>query len=523
MTLEIRTGEDLAATAPSRLVADWLRGGTPLGAAADELIRVSTLPPRTAPWFSGGGPAAWVATMHAELPTAGDRARFDADREALSRGAARVVVAGQQPGYAGGPLLTVHKLTTAVALARRETAVGRPTVPVFWLGDDDDDVREALETKLWDPADGSLLDNGASLPVAAGGLPPQRLGTFPLEAGHDAVAPWLERFADPRDELGLAALWSRASAGDATWSSFVRQALLRIFTGEGLMIVSGDDPVLHDTAGPFYRELMRRREELAALVRRRGGELAGRNWHAQIHESSLKRPLFRARNKTRVALERTSESETTADLRPGVMLRSPVQDWLLAPAAVIVGPGEAAYLRQLDPVYEALGLGRSPLVYRMSVCLLPLGLDRSFLRVPASDMVSRGDGTPAWLDTWLDSTTESLTRLLEQHLGQEERAAGRTAQQRTRRWRRGLAAMVANETKRQERLQPPATPAWVQPTGGTQERRLAWLGALALWGAPLRDTLLVAAERHLVAGAAGHWRQLEITVDEPEDSHERQD
>ena len=66
------------------------------------------------------------------------------------------MITGQQPGFLGGPLLTIYKIATAVALARRETAAGRPTVPVFWLGDDDDDLREALDPALWDPVDGGL-------------------------------------------------------------------------------------------------------------------------------------------------------------------------------------------------------------------------------------------------------------------------------------------------------------------------------------------------------------------------------
>jgi len=55
-----------------------------------------------------------------------------------------VVVTGQQPGYLGGPLLTLFKIATAIELAARRSAAGQPTVPVFWSGDDDDDLAEAL-------------------------------------------------------------------------------------------------------------------------------------------------------------------------------------------------------------------------------------------------------------------------------------------------------------------------------------------------------------------------------------------
>ena len=75
---------------------------------------------------------------------------------------------------------------------------------------------------------------------------------------------------------------------------------------------------------------------------------------------------------------------------------------------------------------------------------------------------------------------------------------------------------------RQGELRPRTVPAWVHPPGGSQERRLSWLGALSRWGVALRDALRIAAEQHLAAGATGDWRQWEITVDDREDDDERQ-
>ncbi|MDX2475548.1 MAG: bacillithiol biosynthesis BshC, partial [Candidatus Krumholzibacteria bacterium] len=69
--------------------------------------------------------------------------------QALRTGPA-VVVTGQQPGFLGGPLLTLFKIATAIAAARQRTAAGRPTVAVFWSGDDDDDLAEALAPVGWD-------------------------------------------------------------------------------------------------------------------------------------------------------------------------------------------------------------------------------------------------------------------------------------------------------------------------------------------------------------------------------------
>src|SRR5688572_3409179 len=55
----------------------------------------------------------------------------------LADGSSRAVVTGQQPGVAGGPLMSLYKAAAAIALARgMETRDRRPCVPVFWLGTD---------------------------------------------------------------------------------------------------------------------------------------------------------------------------------------------------------------------------------------------------------------------------------------------------------------------------------------------------------------------------------------------------
>lgn len=512
MTLPFRSGEPLTAAAPSRLFADWLEGASGLDRASNELRLVGPARSTSAPWFRDGGPASWRGTMLAELPDDASRDRFREDAAALAAGVARVVVTGQQPGVAGGPLLTVYKIATAIVLANRETDAGRTTIPVFWLGDDDDDVREASEPLLWDPTTGAIEESAWRAQAAAGAVPRRRLSRFVVPEGHESLVAWLERFTEPRDGFALRGTWHEAVARGRSWSEFIRRSLLRIFAGTGLMIVSGDDNDLHAAAAPFYRSLLERRDELGEAVRDRGRELRAAGWHAQIADRATRRPLFRIEGERRVAWDAGTGDVPPAELRPGVMLRSPVQDWLLAPAAVVVGPGELAYLRQLDALYERLGLRRCALIPRLSAWLLPVGFDPERLRELERDRPVAGETGPDWLETWLTATTEDLANLLAARLGLTDDRARDLAAARTRRWRKGLRSLVAGESRRRAEARRWSGPAWILPEGVRQERRLSWLGAFARWGTDLRNTLLAAAAAHLEAGATGHWRQLEITV-----------
>src|SRR6266481_5545116 len=68
-------------------------------------------------------------------------------RDRVAAGDVLAVTTGQQPGLFTGPLYTVHKALSAVALARRLERERRvPVVPVFWVAGDDHDFAEANHT-----------------------------------------------------------------------------------------------------------------------------------------------------------------------------------------------------------------------------------------------------------------------------------------------------------------------------------------------------------------------------------------
>ena len=72
-----------------------------------------------------------------------------ANIDRLFDGAGLCVTSGQQPGLFTGPLFTLYKALSAVALARvYESALGRSVVPVFWVAGDDHDFAEANHITL---------------------------------------------------------------------------------------------------------------------------------------------------------------------------------------------------------------------------------------------------------------------------------------------------------------------------------------------------------------------------------------
>ena len=463
-------------------------------------------PPGVAPaWSHSDWREAWRIDTLADRPDAASRTRLNDAVDALAEGRAEVIVTGQQPGFLGGPLYTLFKIAACVRAAERRTAAGRPTIPLFWMGDDDDDLREAFDVRVWDPRRHALLR-----PVTPEAAPSSTVGALSSRLAGKGEAFWLGETAE-RGPLAmkLAEVWDTALAEDLTWGRLHRRVLAALFAERGLLVVSGDDAGLQDVAAPFHERLYARRAELAETARVAGQALEARGYTAQIGDASLQRPYGLSDGVFRLRLgEDDPFPEDPSRLRPGVLFRSPIQDWLFRPAGVVVGPGEYAYLRQLDPVYAALDLPRAPLLPRLFGALVREGSAGERDGDPEADRRRR-------VLADLDMGSE---RLLRESVAE---AFGETSDRDEARidaalsaWGRRTAALFNDlEARRVDREDPTD---WERPGPGPQERILASYAAAALWGEDLLAAVFEAADRHFEAGEAGRWRRWHLVVPDPD-------
>lgn len=278
-----------------------------------------------------------------------------AGRKRLARGEVLVVTTGQQPGLFLGPLYTVYKALSAMALARRlERERGVPVVPVFWVAGDDHDFAEANHAWYLDaegdaarvvlrerPSDDPLRplwrepcadDAPKALAALDAGMPDSefKLGVFdwlgsayrPEANLADAFAVALNALLGPR---GLAVFCAHASTPK-------RAMMPWVLAGLDVTLDDGLTPVLVEgTAG---RDRLEARQ--GAFVARRSGERFSRDDLARI------------------------AAETPTRLSPNVMLRPVIEAALLPTVAYAAGPAELEYLPQARPVYGALGTPVEP-------------------------------------------------------------------------------------------------------------------------------------------------------------------
>jgi hypothetical protein len=512
VSLAWKSGAPLGTPEQGVLFAAWLNGAQ-AGAAA-ETGRALSAPScaRPAPLFAAHDGDPWRAARRRDGLADG----WDAGRLAgMAAGACDIVVTGQQPGFLGGPLLTLHKVATAIALARLRNEAGLPTLAVFWCGDDDDDLVEALAPVGWDPALDTLVRAEGRVSARAGNLGRPLVGATASARWCAPGAALLERLATgPRATVlaaDLAAMWGCALSENWSWSRLNVAALQRVFTGQPLAIVRGNDPDLHAAAAAFYGAVGPLRERCSELAHGQGRVLAAATGRAPVSDRSLAHHLFVAAGDRRVPLAMTAALPAASQLRPGVMLRSLVQDWLLRPVAVVVGPGERAYLEQIEPLYAELGVPRCALVPRLFGWALPVGLPGERLAALLAGAAAPAAQAAQLADELAVRAAADLRRTLTAELGVADGRAEALAAGRARRWRRGIAALFRDEGRRQWQLAAGAVPACVFPDGQRQERRLALAAAAAVWGDDLASAVIDAACEHLSRGAMGQWREYVVS------------
>src|SRR5271166_1669615 len=306
------------------------------------------------------------------------------------RDGAFAVVTGQQVGLFGGPLMSLFKIASALALTKQVQQSVVDCVPVFWLATEDHDLDEVNQALF--------LSHDLQL------VP------FKANTGGTAGAPVAHiRFAEGTNELvaqaakllgeSLAAAYLRESYVEGeTFSDAFANLYTRIFGEHGLILLDPADAELHRIAAPLFVDALRRSAELDQAVLERNRELRDAGYHEQVKVTAQSTPLFalvdgartpvhRANGEFAIGKERLSSEALEMRIQAApenfsanVLLRPVLQDYWLPTLAYIGGPAEVAYFAQAAVLYEKL-LGRiTPILPRMSATLIEPRIERLLLK-----------------------------------------------------------------------------------------------------------------------------------------------
>ena len=282
-------------------------------------------------------------------------------RDKLASGEVLAVTTGQQPGLFTGPLYTIYKALSVIALARRlERDRGVRVVPVFWVAGDDHDFAEANHA--------TFLNTGGDLARIVLRERPAEAPLLPLarERGGDEIRAALQQLkaGTPDTEFKTDVLrWlETAYRPEATLADACAEALNALLGSQGLAVfrahdrgakhaaapwvLRGLDHTLADGYTPVFVEAAQGRDRLEpngdAYRTRRSGE------------------RFTRADLARVAREAPDR------LSPNVLLRPVIEAALLPSVAYAGGPAELKYLPEAAPLYQSLGVAPQAPVPRWS-------------------------------------------------------------------------------------------------------------------------------------------------------------
>jgi bacillithiol biosynthesis cysteine-adding enzyme BshC len=440
------------------------------------------------------------------------------------RNGAFAVLSGQQTGLFGGPLYSIYKIASQLALVKQLEALGVDVVPVFWLASEDHDLAEVNQSLLL-KSDSQL----ASFTAPVQGIDGAPVATIRFAAGaKDIVEQAAELLGD-----SLATDYLRASyAQGETFSDAFARLYARMFADHGLILLDPWDNELHRIAAPLLASAIDRSAELDDAILARNRELQAAGYHEQVKVTRDSTPLFAIANGARVPVHRANGGfkfgrelvsreemlrrieNAPENFSANVLLRPVMQDYLLPTLAYVGGPAEIAYFAQLAVVYQKL-LGRvTPVVSRLHATLIEPRIERLLTKYEVAlpelfhgecqlrdcmaaralppELKQNFDQARQRVDISMQQVRASLEKLDPTLMDAAERAMNKMRYQIERLRKRAAQA----ELRRTEVLGRHAAQIEnaLYPNKNLQEREISALYFFAKYGAPLLDRLIELAQ-----------------------------
>jgi len=440
------------------------------------------------------------------------------------------IVTGQQMCLFGGPLYTLYKTVSVIALARHLSEQSDlNVVPVFWMADEDHDFEEIRFTKA--PGSTHELKTAELSPIRKAEPSAGRLTiSDEIEAVKDALASILgHESLVLRETLSLISDWKPGTS----WKLAFGKMMMRLFGKYGLILAGSDDAKIKQALAPVLKkavenpnEVREKLEDQTSLIERSyhgqaavtesqlfwNDETRGRTklsfvngkWEIPVH----KEPLSPA--EAALYLE---QNELWGHLSPNVFLRPVMQEYLLPNLAYVGGGAELAYHGQMKTVFQFFDLEMPLLLPRLSATILELSIKKALkgtgfsltdFRQPVRELKRdwagkfSGYGVNEMFEKWSDelnaqfSEREEYIKGLDENLGLSAKSTRVRMEKDLESLRKKMIRSVKiKEDVHMKRIERVSNALF--PEGVLQERELGFVYIVALHGTMFIDSLISSA------------------------------
>ena len=330
----------------NRFVLDWLEG--------DERFLTRNAPPRS----RRNVPAALAGALDASNRHWGIFAEEQLNRWAA--GETFTIIAGQQVGFAGGPLYTLAKLASVIRMKRDLEARGTPVTAFFWLATEDHDFDEVATLNV--PA--TAADPRAQLDllrIRAVRATESRVAVGSLPVPESLIEQLLAVYDMPRPPWLRAGITFRDSFAELIATTF----------GNEIILVDALLPELRRAGAPLFAQIRANHDRIQGVLHERATALEEAGYQEQViardgQEYTL---LF-------AVDEHGRRQPATGELEPertstSALTRPLLQDFVFRPDVFLGGPAEVAYYAQIAPLHALLDVPMPRVALRGHALVVP--------------------------------------------------------------------------------------------------------------------------------------------------------
>lgn len=411
---------------------------------------------------------------------------------------ALTIIAGQQVGFAGGPLYTLAKVASLIRIKRDLEKQDIPVNAFFWLATEDHDFDEIARIDV--PA--ALVDAKQQLDLvcirairAAG--PRTVVGSLPVP--ETLIEQLLALFSIERPQ------WLRE--GITFRDSFAE--LIASITGNEIILVDALLPELRRAGAPLFEQIRARESEIQKALHDRAQELVAQGYQEQVvaRDGDAYTLLFRIdKDGTRHATNEPVDPERTST---SALTRPLLQDFVFQPNIFIGGPSELAYYAQIAPLHNLLGVPMPRIALRGHALVAPRRVVRAFERfgIDACSIFRTPDEILAEREpegvTKVRTITEEAQRDLMQHIaaineialpadhslaGSIKRSIGHLDYHFNKLSARAIKGLVRKDRERYAATR--ELVATLYPDRHVQDRVVSWFAYWVKYGQTLLDRLI---------------------------------
>lgn len=297
-----------------------------------------------------------------------------------------VVIGGQQAGILTGPMYSIHKAISVIALAKQQREkLGVPVIPVFWIAGEDHDIDEINHV---------YIERSRKLQkfVYPEKSKIKKIASETIFDKHLMDNYLTEIFQGLPETLYTKELFSKVMLhleSNGTYSDFFAALMNDFFQEEGLLLIDAAYEPFRKLESEYFQLFVENASELSEIVFNKEKEFEQAGFGSPIQTKESAANLFYVESGERYLLERIDgmfiheakglsfTSDELMDiakhhpekLSNNVVTRPIMQEMVFPVLSFIGGPGEIAYWGTLKTAFELFNMKMPVIMPRLSVTI----------------------------------------------------------------------------------------------------------------------------------------------------------